>query len=270
MKTKNRELVNRFKNISTMIVSGIVVSVVVAACSDDASSEFVSPFAESVSSIIVEVDYASGAEPYTGAGAQLDDPWAIFGDNAARLFGSSKTVTYPNALDEMQELTDVSGESFSTEEILAIADRHRDQADSDTTVTYYVLWLNGRFRDGDVQQNVIGVSLGTTRVIAMFKPVIRSIAVPGAGEVLERFSEQTTLVHEFGHAIGLVNNGVPLTSDHHDEENGAHCTNRDCVMFWSNEGVQDLVEFVQRFISSGSTILFGLECLDDTDAASGP
>ena len=28
--------------------------------------------------------------------------------------------------------------------------------------------------------------------------------------------EQSTIVHEIGHAIGLVNNGVPATTAHHD------------------------------------------------------
>ncbi len=262
-------MVRLVANRSAVLSCAIASSILFVACADDASDEFVSPFSESVSAIVVEVDYASGAEPYTGGGGgEVDDLWTIFGDNAKRLFGDSKTVTYPNQLEQMQELTDVSGESFSTEEIVAIADRYRGEADSSSTVTYYVLWLDGRFRDDEVQQNVIGVSVGTTRIIAMFKPVIRSIAVPGGGRVLERFAEQTTLVHEFGHAVGLVNNGIPLTSDHHDSNNGAHCTNRDCVMFWSNEGVRDLAPFVQNFIASGSTVLFGSECLGDVDALS--
>jgi len=36
--------------------------------------------------------------------------------------------------------------------------------------------------------------------------------------------------HEFGHNLGLVNNGTPMEEDHHDEANGPHCTNDQCVM----------------------------------------
>ena len=246
------------------------IAACLVACSDESSPEPVSPFSESVTSIVIEVDYAVGAEPYTGDAGQLGDLWSLFGDNAERIFGGAKTVSYPNQLDQMEALTDINGESFSTEDILAIADAHRNQASTSETAAYYVLWLDGFFRDSQVEQSVIGVSLGTTRVIAMFKPVIESIAIPGGNEALERFAEQTTLVHEFGHAVGLVNNGIPLTSDHHDAENGAHCTNRDCIMYWANEGVRDLVPFVQRFVASGSTVLFGPECLDDVDALTAP
>ncbi|MEM7675057.1 MAG: hypothetical protein AAF449_03540, partial [Myxococcota bacterium] len=134
-------------------------------CSDG-SSEPISPFEASVTSIVVEVDYAMGAEPYTGSAGQLGDLWTVFGDNARRLFGGVKSVSYPNQLDQMELLTDVRGESFSTEEILSIADAHRDQVSSASTVTYYVLWLDGLFRDGEIQQNVIGISIGNTGVIA--------------------------------------------------------------------------------------------------------
>jgi predicted Zn-dependent protease len=167
----------------------------------------------------------------------------------------------------MERLTDVEGTSFSVDEILDIADRHRDEESSGSTATFYFVWLDGFFRDGDVvEENIIGVSIGDTSVVAMFKPVIESISLPGNSETLQRFSEQTTLIHEFGHAVGLVNRGVPLTSDHHDAENGAHCTNRDCVMFWTNEGVRDLIPFVQNLLASGTTIVFGDECLADVDA----
>lgn len=254
--------------VNSGFAAGCALLCALHACSEDA--EPVSPFAASVRTIVVEVDYAAGAEPYTGEAGQLGDIWGLFGENAARIFGEAKTVTFPSQLDQMERLDDVTGTSFSVDEILALAEEHRDEASTDSVVTYYVLWLDGFFRDDEVEEGVLGVSLGTTGVIAMFKPVIASVAAPGAGEALERFVEQTTLVHEFGHAVGLVNNGVPLTNDHHDEANGAHCTNTECVMFWSNEGVRDLVPFVQRFRDSGSTTLFGPECLQDVDALASP
>jgi hypothetical protein len=252
-------------------VGVVALTVAVSACSDEEEEgQTASLFSESTRTVVLEVDYATGAEPYTGEAGALGDLWDLFGENAERLFNGTKTVQYPRRLDEMEELNDIQGSSFSADDILAIAERHRDELGSGSTATFYAVWLDGFFRDQEgVRTGVIGVSIGSTGVVAMFKPVIESIAVPGGGNALERFAEQTTLVHEFGHAVGLVNNGVPLTSDHQDVENGAHCTNDDCVMYWANEGLRDLVPFVQEVLRTGSTLLFGPECLDDVDALTG-
>lgn len=115
---------------------------------------------------------------------------------------------------------------------------------------------------------MLGVSFGRTGVIVMFKDVIEStglVAVPN----LERFVEQATMIHELGHAIGLVDNGVALTTAHKDEEHGAHCTNEDCVMFWLNEGASDAAQFARDRVSGGDVVLFGDECLADVDALTG-
>ncbi len=71
-------------------------------------------------------------------------------------------------------------------------------------------------------------------VIAMFKDVIastNSLTNPNTS----RYVEQSTIVHEVAHAIGLVNNGISLTSAHQDSPHGAHCTNDRCVMYYTNE-----------------------------------
>ena len=93
----------------------------------------------------------------------------------------------------------------------------------------------------------------------MFKPSI-------AGTTMSEQVEQVTLVHEFGHAIGMVNRGVPMVEDHHDTDHGAHCSNPDCVMYWTVEGA-DIVGFIQSRLLGASDVLFGPECLADFDAA---
>lgn len=263
---------------ATLIACATIASLTFGACDDgptpsDATGG-VQPsistlYGPDITEIVLEVDYAVGAEPFVEGAGTLDNPWRIFGDNAERMFAAAgdKTLTFPDSLDEMEALTDVSGESFNGEDILAIAQRHRDEKNTDSRATFYAVWLDGFFRDndGEVRQNVLGVSLGDTGVIAMFKPVIAGGGPSPLLSGVDRFVEQTTLVHELGHAAGLVNRGVPLTSDHHDEENGAHCTNQDCVMFFANEGVADLRDFVVKIFTTGDTIVFADDCLDDMD-----
>ena len=219
--------------------------------------------------VVIEIDYQAGAEPYTGTSVAFGDTWRLFRTNAEKLIdGTGKTLEVPVTLDRMQRLDDVAGTQFSSDAILAIARAHRDTPSDGDVLAYYVVWLDGVFEeDGARREGVLGVSLGRTGVIAMFKPVIESAGLSLAPD-LARIVEQTTLIHEFGHAVGLVANGVPLTSAHHDAANGAHCSNDRCIMYWTIEGVDAARDYAQRHVTRSDVVLFGDECLADVAAAS--
>ncbi len=87
---------------------------------------------------------------------------------------------------------------------------------------------------------------------------------------VERYVEQATVVHEFGHAAGLVDNGLALASAHGDAAHPAHCTNTSCIMYWAIEGTSGAVAYVQKSLLSSSSILWGQECLDDAAKAIKP
>lgn len=219
-----------------------------------------------------EIDYVPNAEPYTGAVLGFGELWDVAQTNVERLFlGSNKVVTIPRTLDKMEKLTDVTGADFTVDQILAIAAKHRDQPSSGDTVTYYFVWLDGYYRDSSgVNKNVLGVSLGTTGVLAMFKPVIAGTGSGTPGLNVERYVEQATIVHEFGHAAGLVDNGLAEASPHNDAAHDGHCTNQDCVMYWAIEGTSGAITYVQKSLLSSSTVLYGKECLDDAAKATAP
>ena len=188
---------------------------------------------------------------------------------AAKAAGSAFTRTSCASEAAMEDLGAIDDEELTVSDLLAIADQHRDTSDGGGTKTYYVVFVSGNFADGDgAQPGVLGVSIGSTGVIAMFKDVIESTGLP-AFPNLERFVEQATLIHELGHAIGLVENGVPLTSAHRDADHGAHCSNQDCVMYWRNEGASDMAVFARQRVLANDVILFGDECLADVDALTG-
>jgi hypothetical protein len=227
-------------------------------------------FGPTIDTVAFEVDYATGAAPYTGnvGGRFAFDVWDLFTTNAQRVFSKAhKSLVVPTTLTQMQELSDVDGASFTTEQILAIASAHRDEPSAGTIATFYVVWLAGYFNDGTQQQpDVLGVSIGSTGVIALFKPVIESTNSGGAAGLIDAmFVEQSTLIHELGHAVGLVDNGAPLTSEHLDTGHGAHCTDTACVMYYANEGAASATAFVAE-IKSGSDILFDDACLEDVDS----
>ena len=226
-----------------------------------------SVFSRSVTAVTVEVDYATNAAPYVGPVGRQADAWQVTADNLTRVFQSSpKTITLPHSLDQMQELTDVGPGNFTSDALLDIAAKHRDQLGTATTATYYVVFVDGYYDDGTgPQTDVLGISLGDTGVVGMFKPVITSTETNTLA--IAKFVEQASVVHELGHAIGLVNNGLSMQAAHQDTAHGHHCTNEKCTMYWANEGTTSAIAFARSVSQTGSTVLYDDSCLADIDAA---
>lgn len=226
-------------------------------------------FSPGVTDVVVEIDYEQGHAPYTGLILGFGDTFDTTVTNLDRLFGGRKALTIPVTEATMQNVGVIGDEELTVEDLLALAAQHRQQQDTATTKTYYVIFVSGYFTDmTGPRPTVLGISLGNTGVLVMFKDVIRSTDVLGFPNVV-RYVEQSTLVHELAHAIGLVNNGVPLTMDHQDEPHGAHCTNERCVMYYQNEGASEATEFAMTYVLTGNTVLFDDACLQDVDALSG-
>ena len=224
-------------------------------------------FDPAVTTVTIEIDYESNSAPYTGPIAGFGDTFDLSVANLERVFAGKKQLVLPRTLAGMQSIGVVADEELTVADLIALANAHRDNRGSATEQSYYVLFVSGHFADANgVYSGVLGVSIADTGVIAMFKDVIESSS--GLNSI-RRYVEQSTLVHELGHAIGLVNNGVPLTSAHQDAAHGAHCTNESCVMYWQNEGVGGMTAYVTQYVLANDSILFRSECLADVDALTG-
>ncbi len=226
-------------------------------------------FEPEVTKVVIEIDYETGQEPFTGQTLGMGDTFDLSAANIDRLFAGKKEITLPRELATMQDIGTIADEELTVSELLQLAGQHRDQADAGDTKTYYLMFVSGLYTtDEGPQSGVLGVSIGTTGVVAMFKDVIRSTNVIGFPNVV-RFVEQSTIIHELGHSFGLVDNGVPMVANHRDASHGAHCNNDACVMYYLNEGASDATAFVRDKVLTGNTILFDAKCLDDADAQTG-
>ena len=226
-------------------------------------------FGPMIDTVALEIDYETGAQPFRGNVVGFGPVWDVTERHLEALFsGAGKSFVVPRELSAMQDIGAVAGEEYDGDAVFALVDQHRDLPPFDGgTVSYYVLWLDGRLvSDGEVKNGVLGVAWVSAGVIAMFKPVIEAAGVDPTGAT-QRYVEQVTLVHEIGHLAGLVNNGLELTSDHQDDEHGAHCSNQDCVMYWTVESTTGAVDYVQKSLTNPDVILWGSECLDDAQAA---
>lgn len=233
---------------------------------DDGSVDYnkVENFYRSVSVIDIEVAYEPGAEPYTTL-INGDNIWLFTKTNIEALFDGrdlAVNVTVPANLSAMQQIPDQNRDNYSAQDVVNLANRYRRGANTETSGNIFVVFLDGYFfQDDTLRTNVLGVNVTGTSITAIFKPVITNA---GALPTQKSYIEQNTVVHEIGHGLGLVNNGAPLTNSHHDDEHGSHCTNRDCVMYWLNEGVSSLSSFVGQNGMSQFKVVFGPECLQDT------
>jgi len=242
-----------------------------------------------VTKLYIEVDYENGAKPYVNlsdVGADLE----LVQENLDVLFAASgKQVIAETDVDDMENIGEIEGETFTSTQLLEISNRHRTFVEDVTSTSIHIMFIDGFFRDEkkdvEVQEGVVGVTIGDGGTIAIFKPVIAQMdrSQSETGTLLQRYVEQSTILHEFGHAVGLVENGIPAINDHHDDceecdeeeakERSGHCENPNCVMYYQNSGglgfenFRFQVRFFQGDDASQRFLLFDDDCQLDLQTA---
>ncbi len=232
-----------------------------------AAGDGVEPFGAEVSRWALEVDAVPGAEPLVGPLGRVPDPWTLALDNLAALAARpGVSIEVPGSLEDVGPLEGLPGAEYRVSDILDLSAASRDLPGSSEVATFHVLFLDGVYRDeAGPRPDVLGLSIDGASVIAVFSPAVAAAA--GRADGLRAFVEQTTLVHELGHAVGLVDDGLPATSDHADRAHPAHCARQDCVMYHAYEGAADLVEFARTLLATGRTVILCEACLADAAAA---
>lgn len=206
--------------------------------------------------LILRVYYEPDAEPYTDfSGLPGFKVWSVTEKNLKAMF-PGKTITVPMTLSQMAPITAKDEAVWTVAEIEALGNSLGSTSSADTTV-FNIFFLKGRAENA----NVVGLHLSGTQTLVIFKDVV---ADSGSTDLVKRYVEQATVVHEVGHAVGLVNNGIPMTgTPHEDTSHRAHCSNPDCVMYWQNEGAADLARFLQSRINDPDVVLLDRACLND-------
>lgn len=166
---------------------------------------------------VIEIDYVEGQRPAADATNLLKTRMEslVNKDNVR--------IVVDDAMPESQG-------SWSSDEIFALRDQYQDRKTGGGTVVTWVGYLDGRSSAGS---GVLGVAQGY-EVVALFKQQIRDNTGPLISDA--DAIEAAVLVHEFGHVIGLVNNGIPMVTDReaqscNGDDTHAHSTNEDSVMY---------------------------------------
>ena len=164
-----------------------------------------SPFTE----IVVEVDFLAGLEPNQKA--------------VANVIATLKRVTGKNVrLDGANQMTPTRSACYSSGDVAASA-ASRSTSSERPRASIYVFFLNGYFCDND---KALGAATNAT-VAAVFPETYR-----GKGGV-DAAVEETVLLHQIGHLLGLVNFSYVGVRPHHD--GNGHSKNPNSVMHPTGE-----------------------------------
>lgn len=176
--------------------------------------------AEKYRQLIVEIDYANDQKPRPGSVDLLEQR---IGERLSKPDGTT-----------VRETSFVADRSvYSNDDLRELESRQRQNSPGGNTMVLYVLFLNGHHAEDTSNEKVLGVQYGRAS-IAIFKETIDTstglFGLFAASEV-----ERSVLIHEFGHAMGLVNNGLKMVNNHEDPQHPAHSNNEDSVMYWAVE-----------------------------------
>lgn len=167
----------------------------------------------------VEVDYMEGYAPEPAA---LD---SLKSSLDRHLGKSTIQIESPTSIPAQGR------DTYSSQQIRDLEAEHRTRytrAESDTVRAYFLI-LDGKY----TTENVVGLAYYNTSM-AFFGQTIDDIT-GGVTQPSREKVEATVFRHEFGHNLGLVNNGTSMQQDHQDDPNGKHCTKDQCVMYYAIE-----------------------------------
>jgi hypothetical protein len=123
-------------------------------------------------------------------------------------------------VDEVAPVDSTAAHAWTLADLEAFERAHRTvQATKDTAVLYVA------YLDGSYFANGTTVALAyNDHAVALFLDMLGPQGPEGAA-----------LVHELGHQLGLVDNGVKMLSPHEDPEHTKHDASTSCVMYYALE-----------------------------------
>ena len=200
--------------------------------------------------LIVEIQYVSGNAP---AAATLDNLQAFL---QQRLNKSTGITIAQNSI------TSPGKSVYSVDDIENIEKANRSQTTSSKTLTAYFFFADGDYASNSGNSKVLGFAYGSSSMV-IFEKTIKGLS-GGVGQPTVTALETTVVLHEFGHILGLVNNGTPMQAAHQDVPNGKHCDDQNCLMYYTVE-TSDIVSN----IIGGSIPALNTSCINDLKANGG-
>jgi predicted Zn-dependent protease len=188
--------------------------------------------------LYVEIDSPPGAGPNAEA-------LTAFHDALAQVSGRAPGNVVLDTSDT--SIPADAGHRYTVQEIADLESQHRSHHTGGDTAALYVIYVAGG-SDGDSGNGkVLGEAYRGTS-LAMFKGNVRSTSSTGglSTKPSELCVERAVIIHEFGHAAGLVNLGTPMQAPHEDSDpaHRGHSSSQGSVMYWAVDGSASLTNLL--------------------------
>jgi hypothetical protein len=149
-----------------------------------------------------------------------------------------------------------SNPQYTLAQIKALEATWRDHYTEGDQAVLYFLYVDGHSDYDTDEGKIVGYAYrGTSMAIFMG-------TVEGQPLLSQPTLQKTVTVHEFGHEIGLVDDGTAMVTPHKDPDHGPHCDNSSCMMYWTNNSSA-------LSLLTGDVADFDDHCLADIAAAGG-
>jgi len=180
--------------------------------------------------------------------------------------------TFKSDIDvEYLPLTASGQEALSLQDIADLERKYRTVYNNEKTLAIYLFFADAPSDTDDPENNTytLGAVYRNTSMV-LYGSTIQYLAsrVPG---ITNADLEAATLLHEFGHLLGLVNMGADEVNPHADPESENHCLEEQCLMQASLKFTTGLAKTMQDRVAKNLAAVpeLGPECLKDLKAAGG-
>ena len=169
------------------------------------------------SSLLVEIQYMPGYQPDDASIATLQS-------------FLNQYLNKPDGIKVVEAPIPASGKTtLSLKDVVNIEKKYRTAFTNNNQIAVHILITDGSYDSS----NIFATSYWNTSICVFGKTVFDN---SGNAVQITRSQLFTVLFeHEFGHLLGLVNQGSPMQTNHQDVANGAHCINKNCLMYYDIE-----------------------------------
>jgi hypothetical protein len=209
-----------------------------------------------------EVDSVAGLEPRDGASAPVLAALGRSVDKSGGIALRADGELEPHAEDFVWTFAELS----------ALAQRSFEDRSDSGRISIHMLFVDGHY-EGDSDQGVVLGVAWEHRHIAMFKDnITRSCNSRSTLGLLDpaacQRAEAAVWLHEVGHVLGLVDNGLPMVQNHRDPDpaHGRHDADPACVMYWAYDGDAAVDAVLSNLVGGRNQLDFCQTNLDDMNA----
>jgi hypothetical protein len=182
----------------------------------------------------------------------------------------AKTGGVELVFDDVISTDTIGNTVFSIEDIKALGAEYRSLEPPAEAAGLYILMVDGTYEGDTAEDYAMGFSFGGSG-IAVFRDNVKRAtdnAQNAASPFVIGITTSSLIIHEFGHILGLVNNGVEMVSAHQDEAYGNHCDDDKCIMHWEADRPRLAQTIGGSAGPDGPKLLtFGPRCIADLTAA---